>query len=246
MNIPSQDEYNTFISLVSEVDGKNFAQDVILKGDFGDIFESVSIASQSEILERQKQYRSNQDAPYIHTGLNVSSTGEKGDHRQVSIVNFDQGIKSFYVRHLDDEYHELQTIINNPSTHYECLRFYPLPQVGTRCIVQHNHLKFRACIEHVDLRKNTVRVLLIDNGMKYDIEKNEVFVMPNNISGLPAMAKRFQLAGFDDDDSWEIDNHLDLYNYLFAVHVKDKTLTLEYRHSQLGKFFQRSKIDFFF
>jgi hypothetical protein len=235
-----QDDYNTFISLESIEYGKDFVKDKILKGGYDDVFESVSLKAQYAMLEQLKEYKKVVDTPYIHTGLNVSLAGDKGDQREVCIVNFDQGITSFYIRYFEDEYHELQSIINGVDANYERLRFYPLPQANTRCIVRHDKFFYRASIEYVDLSHDKIQVLCIDNGKKCKVNKNEVYVMPHNIASFPAMAKRFQLADFNDcldESTWDFDNKIDLYNYLFSIMVKDKRLTLKYKHSQLGEYF---------
>lgn len=230
---------------------KSFVENFLQSDD--SLIERVPLHNQTIMLRNLRNAIAN------HTGVrfeqpiddSADSMNNSCNNRKLVLITENYGVKSFYVRWNDanNEFHEMQCLLNSLSGDLEPFRFFPLPKIGQRCLVVQDGRNFRGAIESVTNNLKTssswydVRIILIDTGKKINItnqhQRNQVKRLPLNFESFPPLAKHFQLAGVDsaEDSEWGMENNEIRLNFIFHMLTKGHTLQLEIKES--GKYYKK-------
>ena len=112
----------------------------------------------------------------------------------VKIVDYQDGVLGFYVRMRSRTTQCIE--VKNKLQSIEKLTQMSNPIVGDVCIVKFDgrRLRARICLPE---QKNRFKVQLLESGTIVNIEAKNIFNIPEDLSIIPAFARKFKLAGFD-------------------------------------------------
>lgn len=241
-----QEEEIFIVDIFTKEDSKrSFVENYLEQGQGKVKFlEKVSLDQQLSVLKLMRHAAANR-THHVHFEEPVDDSSDSISlvNKKEVIITENQGVKSFFVRYSYDynNFHEMQTMLNCISSEsLQDFRSYPSqPQIGDRVLYidEDNGKFYRASFERVTQGKKSsdheFTIVLIDVGKRIiitkDSEKKRLKVLDQRFLKYPALAKQYQLDGFDsaDNSQWDLDNRREQLDFVFKMLSKGVKFEME-------------------